>query len=60
MTLVVAGVRLDQVDGGELILGVSLDVGYLKVEPLGVSGGVVVVLEDQVIAVGLFKFDNTA
>jgi hypothetical protein len=60
LALIVAGVGLNQVDDSELVSGVSLHVAYLKVEPLSVGCGVVIVLEDQIVAVGLLEFDNTA
>lgn len=53
LALVVAAIVLDEVDDRELILGVFSDVRNLEVKPLGVGRSVVIVLQDQRVAVGV-------
>lgn len=60
LALVVAAVIFDEVDDGELILGVFSDVRNLEVKPLGVGRGVVIILQNQRIAVGVVLLVGTA
>lgn len=60
LALIVAAVVFDEVDDRELILGVFSDVRNLEVKPLGVSRGVVIVLQNQCIAVGVVLFVGAA
>lgn len=50
-SLVVRTFRLDQIDNIELIGSVLFHVLHTEVEPLGVSGRVVVILQDKVVLV---------
>lgn len=50
--MVVAGVVLDKIDECELVLGVAAHIRNSKVKPLRVGRRVVVVFEDQTVAVG--------
>lgn len=59
LPLVVGAVRLDQVNDSEFILGVLFDICNLEVEPLSVGRRIMVVLQDQIVAVGVGKLHDT-
>lgn len=58
--MVVRAVRFDEINSSEFVFDVGFDIADFEVEPLGVGGRVLIILQDQVVGVRLLHLDHSS